>query len=259
MASLKDKVILITGSGDESGIGAATALYMVKFQPKLVLTGRDDARLKRVGELCKQAGLAEDRLLLVLVDVAVDSDLERLVETTLKTFQQLDVLVNNAGVCVFSNVMDTSMADYDKVMNINVRSPFYLTQLCLPHLIKTKGCIINMSSISAAQALGGIAVYATSKAALNHLTEITAMEVAAHGVRVNSVNPGAIVTDIYKKSGFSEEQFAQSKEHWKQLHPLGRPGCTTDVAKAVVFLASDDSSFTTGHHLYVDGGMLVKA
>lgn len=254
MASLKDKVVLITGSGDETGIGAATALHLVQFKPKLVLTGRNKDRLDTVRKLVQEKGQTEDDLLLVVADLTVEEDLRRLVQDTIDKFNRLDVLVNNAAVIVYHTMMDTTMEEFDYIMNTNLRSAFYLTKLCLPYLIKTKGCIVNVSSISGLRMFTGESVYGVSKAGLDHFTGVLALEMAKDGVRVNSVNPGVVRTKIQMKGGMSAETYKEYIERQNLKHPLGGIAEPEDVAKAITFLASDESSFITGELLAVDGG-----
>ncbi|XP_045210427.2 estradiol 17-beta-dehydrogenase 8-like [Mercenaria mercenaria] len=254
MASLKDKVILITGAGDESGIGAATALHMIQFGPRFVLTGRRQEKLDIVGKLMEDAGVCKDRLLLVVADVTIDADQERLVKSAIDKFQQLDVVIHNAGITAYHKTMDTSMEEFDLVMRTNLRAPFYLSKLCLPYLIKTKGNIVNVSSISGQRTFTAEAPYGISKAGLDHFTRILAMEMAEHGVRVNSVNPGVIRTNIQQKGGMSSQQYVEYIERQKLKHPLGNIGEPIDVAKAITFLSSEDSSFITGELIFVDGG-----
>lgn len=199
-------------------------------------------------------GQRTDDVLLVVADVTVDSDLQMLVQKAIDKFQRLDVLINNAAIVTYHTVLDTPMEEFDQVMRTNLRSPFYLTKLCLPYLIQTKGCIVNVSSISGQKTYTGEASYGISKAGLDHFTGILAMEVAKNGVRVNSVNPGVIRTGIQKKGGMTDERYAEYTEQCKLTHPLGGMGEPEDVAKAITFLASDESSFITGELLFVDGG-----
>ncbi|KAL4218643.1 hypothetical protein ACF0H5_021232 [Mactra antiquata] len=254
MASLKDKVIVITGAGDVCGIGAITAQHMIQFGPKLVLTGRNKEKLDEVGHMMKVAGLTEEKLLLVVADVTIEADLERLVNDVIEKFGQIDVLVQNAAIVTYNTTLTTPMEEFDLVMRTNIRAPFYLAKLCLPYLIKTKGCIVNVSSISGQRTFTGEAPYGISKAALDQFTKILSMEVAKDGVRVNSVNPGVVRTNIQKKGGMSEKKYDQYVEGQKLKHPLGGIGEPIDVAKAITFLASDDSSFITGELLFIDGG-----
>lgn len=153
------------------------------------------------------------------------------------------------------SVENTSLRDYDNIMNINVRSIFFLMQLAIPHLKKTKGNIVNISSVNGLRAFANVAAYCISKSALDQLTRTAAIELAPDGVRVNSVNPGVIVTDIHKRGGMTEEEYRQFLERSKTTHALGRPGEVEEVAKSVAFLATnEDSSFITGVTLSVDGG-----
>ncbi|XP_060591911.1 uncharacterized oxidoreductase Mb1385-like [Ruditapes philippinarum] len=290
MASLlKDKVVLITGAGDVNGIGAATAVHMALFGPKFVLSGRKQETLDEVGDLMEKVGVTRENLLLVVADVTIDTDQERLVKSAIDKFGQLDVLINNAAITAYHTTLDTTMEEFDNVMRTNLRAPFYLSKLCLPYLIKTKGTyttmeefdnvmrtnlrapfylsklclpyliktkgnIVNVSSISGQRTFTAEAPYGISKAGLDHFTKILAMEVAEHGVRVNSVNPGVIRTKIQQKGGMSPQQYAEYIERQKLKHPLGNIGEPIDVAKAITFLASDDSSFITGELIFVDGG-----
>ncbi|XP_052220920.1 3-oxoacyl-[acyl-carrier-protein] reductase FabG-like isoform X6 [Dreissena polymorpha] len=254
MTSLRDKVVLITGSGDVTGIGYATALHMCQFQPRLVITGRDQDKLNDVARRLTENGLAQDRILPVVCDLTKEDELNTLVQTTIDSNGLLDVLVNNAAVTSYTSTLEATMEEFDHVMATNVRSPFLLTKLCLPHLIKTKGCVVNVSSISGPMAYSGEVAYGMSKASLDQFTRILANEVAEYGVRVNSVNPGVVRTNIQVKGGMSEERYAQYAERQKSTHQLGRMGEPDEVAKAITFLASDQASFTTGQLLFVDGG-----
>ena len=141
------------------------------------------------------------------------------------------------------------------MMNVNVRSVFYLMHLAIPFLKKTKGNIVNISSVNGLRTFSGVAAYCISKSALDQLTRVAALELAADGVRVNSVNPGVIKTEIHKRGGMSEEEYQQFLERSKTTHPLGRPGEVDEVAKSVAFLATNEaSSYITGVTLSIDGG-----
>ncbi|KAA0203819.1 hypothetical protein HAZT_HAZT000618 [Hyalella azteca] len=139
-------------------------------------------------------------------------------------------------------------------MNINVRSLYHLMQLALPHLLQVKGNIVNVSSVTGLRAFPNVVAYNASKAAVDHITRSVALEVAARGVRVNAVNPGVIVTDVHKRSGMTDEKYAEYLEHSRTTHAMGRVGEVQEVADAVLFLASDCASFITGATLPIDGG-----
>ena len=245
---------LITGAS--SGIGAATAITFARLGAKLSLTGRNEENLKRiVGECQRVSPAGTDQPLMILADLCSEAEVTGLVDATIKKFGRLDVLVNNAGIVEFGSIETTSLAQYDHVMNVNVRSVYHLTMLCVPHLIATRGSIVNVSSVAGTRCMTPILAYCMSKAALDHMTSCTAIELADKGVRVNSVNPGVIRnTEIHTRAGMSDEDCAEYFEKVKEKHPLGRVGEPEDVAQAIAFLASSNASFTTGEHLHVDGG-----
>src|SRR5436190_3543576 len=124
------------------------------------------------------------------------------------------------------------------MMNVNLRSVFHLMQLAAPHLIKTKGNIVNISSVTGLRSFPGVLAYCVSKAGLDQLTRCAALELAAKGVRVNAVNPGVVVTEIHKRGGMNEEAYAKFLEHSRTTHPLGRVGDPSEIADLVLFLAS---------------------
>ena len=143
-------------------------------------------------------------------------------------------------------------------MAVNLRAAFQLTMLSVPHLIATRGNVVNVSSVAGARSFPGDVVYGMSKAALDQMTSCTALELAAKGVRVNGINPGVIVTDFVNRLGMTEDQVVEFMEHKKEVYPLGRVGEADEVAQAIAFLASSSSvSFITGEHLHVDAGLHV--
>jgi len=254
MFDLKGKVTLITGAS--SGIGAATAVLFARLGAKLVLSGRNEANLQRTCDECVRVCPADaEQPLLVTANMYSEADVANLVDATTKKFGRLDILVNNAGVTEFGTIETTSLEQYDRVMNVNVRATYQLTMLCVPHLITTRGNIVNVSSINGTRSFPGDLAYGMSKAALDQMTSCTALELASKGVRVNSVNPGVIVTEIHKRGGMSDDDYAKFLEHQTETaHPLGRVGDVEEVAQAIAFLASGNASFITGEHLHLDGG-----
>lgn len=253
MSDLKGKVALVTGAS--SGIGAGTAVHLASLGCKLSITGRNKENLEKVAEQCKAAGLEAQNILLTLGDLSKEDDAKNVIEKTLEHFKMLHILVNSAGILTTGTTETTSLESFDTIMKINVRSVFHLMQLAIPYLKQTKGNIVNVSSVTGPRAFPGVVGYCVSKAAIDQLTRVAALELASCNVRVNSVNPGVIVTEIHKRGGMSEEQYKQFLEHSKETHALGRPGTTDEVAKAIAFLASEDTaSFITGVSLPIDGG-----
>ncbi|MGH0170978.1 UNVERIFIED_CONTAM: hypothetical protein FKN15_060120 [Acipenser sinensis] len=152
------------------------------------------------------------------------------------------------------SIETTNMEQYDRVMNINVRSVYHLIHLAVPHLINSKGCIVNVSSVNGQRSFPGVLAYCMSKSAIDQFTRCTALELASKQVCVNSVCPGVIITEVHKRAGLDEEQYAKFLEKCKETHALGRPGEVDEVAQAIAFLSSDAASFITGVNLPVDGG-----
>ncbi|XP_067834839.1 meso-2,3-butanediol dehydrogenase, partial [Heptranchias perlo] len=192
--------------------------------------------------------------LLLPGDLTDDGIVKKVVEETVNHYGQLDVLVNSAGILMMGTIETTTMEQFDQLMNINVRSIYHLTHLAVPHLIKTKGCIVNVSSVNGQRSFPGVVAYCVSKSALDQFTRCVALDLAPKQVRVNAVCPGVIVTEIHKRAGLSEGSYKEFLNKCKVTHALGRPGTVDEVAQAIAFLASDAASFITGVTLPVDGG-----
>ncbi|XP_022108868.1 uncharacterized protein LOC110989069 isoform X2 [Acanthaster planci] len=252
MSSLKGKVALVTGAS--SGIGAETARYLASLGCHLSLTGRNESNLKTVSEECQQNGLPADKILLIIADLGKEEDVKKVADKTIEYFGGLDVLVNNAGIVIPGSIETVTVEQFDKTFDVNVRAPLQLTHLLRPHLIKTKGAIVNVSSVNGIMAFPGVMTYCMSKTALDSLTLNSAHDLAPHGVRVNSVNPGVIRTAVHKRGGMTDEQYQQFLKKCERTHAMGRTGTVDEVAKVITFLASDDSSYVTGELITIDGG-----
>lgn len=245
--SFLGKIILITGAS--SGIGAATAHRLAKQGAALALCGRNVDNLKAVAK-----DVGADKALIVPGDITKESDTESVLKKTIDKYGKLDVLINNAGILESGTIENTSLEQFDRVMATNVRSIYHLTMLAVPHLIKTQGNIVNVSSVNGIRSFPGVLAYNISKTAVDQFTRCVALELAAKNVRCNSVNPGVTVTNLHKRGGMNDEAYAKFLEHSKTTHAMGRPGKATEIADAIVFLASDAASFITGANLPVDGG-----
>ncbi|KAG5315715.1 PREDICTED: L-xylulose reductase-like [Acromyrmex echinatior] len=245
--SFVGKVVLITGAS--SGIGAATAIHLAQLGASLSISGRNKDNLEKVAKQCEQS-----KPFIVTGELTNENDVKNIIDSTIKHYGKLDVLINNAGILANGSIENTSLEQYDKIFNVNVRSVYQLTMLAVPHLIKTKGSIVNISSVNGLRSFPGCLAYCMSKSALDQFTHCVALDLAPKQVRVNAVNPGVIVTNLHETSGMDKDQLKNFFDRSKQTHALGRTGNVWEVAKTIAFLASDEASFITGATLPVDGG-----
>ncbi|XP_074644349.1 uncharacterized protein LOC141901149 [Tubulanus polymorphus] len=252
MASLKGKVVIITGAS--SGIGCQTAIEFAKLGSKLVICGRNMENLRKTFDSCIAEGLKESEVLMVQAEMGKDEDLKKIIDECVAKFGQIDVLINNAGLLRYNSVESISMDEYDELFRVNTRAVVYLSHLATPYLTKVKGNIVVVSSVSALRSFAGILGYCMSKAAVDQFVRCSAIELASKQVRVNSVNPGVVETEIHKRSGMDEATYRNYLVHCKTTHPLGRPGELEEVSKTITFLASDTASFITGASIPIDGG-----
>ena len=246
---MKEKVAVVTGAS--SGIGRATALRLAREGALVVAVGRNQGEL---GALRDGARQIDGQIKPHLADVTETSHIDRLVTETLEFYGRIDILINAAGIIKNGSIENTTLDEWDKMMNINLRSMFYLMQKCIPHLVATKGNIVNVSSVTGTRAFPNVLAYCVSKAGTDQLTRCAALELASRGVRVNAVNPGVVVTNLHKRGGMSEENYEAFVANAKNTHPIGRAGPADEVADLILFLASDKASWITGATYAIDGG-----
>ena len=246
---MKEKIAVVTGAS--SGIGRATALLFAKEGSHVVALGRNESELLSVRD---EARDSEGTVKIHLGEMTELSQVDRLVTEAMDTFGRIDVLVNAAGIIKSGNIENTTLDDWDKMMNINLRSTFYLMQRCVPHLEATKGSIVNVSSVTGQRAFPNVLAYCVSKAGTDQLTRCAALELAPKGIRVNAVNPGVVVTNLHKRGGMSDEDYEKFLVNAKNTHPLGRAGDPEEVAELIYFLASEKASWITGVTYEIDGG-----
>ncbi|MEO8574896.1 MAG: glucose 1-dehydrogenase [Pyrinomonadaceae bacterium] len=246
---MNDNVAVVTGAS--SGIGRATASLFAKNGWNVVAFGRNEIELISLRDDARDA---DGSIRVHLGDVTELSQIDRLVSDTIDNFGHINVLVNAAGIIKSGSIEDTTLDDWDKMMDVNLRSAFYLTQKCVPHLTATKGNVVNVSSVTGTRAFPNVLAYCVSKAATDQLTRCTALELAPKGVRVNAVNPGVVLTNLHKRGGMSDDAYEKFVDNAKNTHPIGRPGKPEEVAELIYYLASEKASWITGATYEIDGG-----
>lgn len=246
------KSVLITGAS--SGIGAGIAVAFAKTGANVAIIGRNEQKLKNVAAKCEKHGITP---LVLKKDISKEVDAKDVISKTKDKFGGIDVLVNNAGILRMASIMSENVMEaYDEVMNTNLRAVVYLTHLASPHIIKSKGNIINISSIAGRMANNPSCLsYSISKAAMDHFTRCIAAELAPKGVRVNVINPGPVLTDIADNSGVPAEAYWQMS---KEASALGRVSEVEEISDLVLFLASEKSRGITGSSFVTDNGVLLK-
>jgi NAD(P)-dependent dehydrogenase (short-subunit alcohol dehydrogenase family) len=242
---LEGKVAIITGGN--SGIGFATARRFVAEGAHVFITGRRQAELdEAVAQIGKHVTGVQG-------DVSNLADLDRLFATVKQQKDRLDVLFANAGVGEFAPLGSISEEHFNKVFNVNVKGLLFTVQKALP-IIPDGGSIILNGSIGASKGTEGLSVYSATKAAVRSFARCWTTDLRHRQIRVNVISPGPTETPIFNKAGLTREQMDEFKASLGAGVPLGRIGTPDEVAKAAVFLASDDSSYITGIELFVDGG-----
>jgi NAD(P)-dependent dehydrogenase (short-subunit alcohol dehydrogenase family) len=246
MNRLKNKRALITGG--TSGIGLETARQFLNEGARLAITGKNPATLDAARE---ELGIA---VLIIPSDASDVAAQKKVAESVHQTFGGLDILFINAGIAELQPLDHWSEAAFDRSFAINVKGPFFLIQALLPIFANPASIVIN-ASVNAHIGMPNTTVYGASKAALLSLARTLSGELISRGIRVNAVSPGPIATPLYSKLGLSEADLKAVSSSVQSQVPAGRFGSAGEIAHAVVFLASDESAFTVGSELLIDGGM----
>jgi len=240
---LAGKVAIITGGG--SGIGKAIAMAFVREGAKVVIAGRDSKKLDRAA-----AEIGAD-CLAVSADVSSAASVEKLVSATLDRFKQINVLVNNAAALLPGAAESLREEDFDQTFDINVKGLWLMSRAVLPHMRKAGGgSIVNIGSVLSMVGARSRVAYSASKGAVMAMTKAMALDHAAEKIRVNCIAPGIVETEMVAR--FSTDENARKQR--VALHPMGRFGQPAEIASAAVFLASDESAWTTGSVITMDGG-----
>ncbi|XP_026744159.1 uncharacterized protein LOC113505573 [Trichoplusia ni] len=227
-----NKVVIVTGAS--SGIGAASAMLFAKLGAKLTLVGRDENRLGIVAKQCEVANRLQP--LCIIIDLTTKGACETVVKMTVATYNKIDVLVNSAGKCLLGSLFDDAPEIFDELIDINLRVPYKLSHLALPHLVKTKGNIVNLNTTDNSRVRHGFLPFSISKAALDRFTKSAAVELATEGVRINSVQPGFTRTNILKNLQFDE---AEVEHVYQCLSTKINIMHADEIANMIVFIASD--------------------
>uniref|UniRef100_A0A915CA62 Uncharacterized protein n=1 Tax=Parascaris univalens TaxID=6257 RepID=A0A915CA62_PARUN len=259
MGRFDGKVAIITGSS--SGIGRATAVLFAKEGAKITIAGKDLAAVE-TGAECIKAGAKESEILVTSGDLMEEKVRKELIDKTLEKFGKLDILVGNHGGALVECKEDGSwnIDTFDPTFNQNTKSTLDLCLKAEPHLKKTKGDIVLVSSAGADMSVTWNPFYAMAKISLCHLTRILGFRLAKDGVRVNCIKPGIIVTPFYAKLGLTPESTDKmAKFHANHSIPMGRTGTWEEIAEPIAFLADRKASgYMTGQSITVDGGAILQ-
>lgn len=246
-----NKTVIVTGSG--AGMGREAALLFAAEGANVVVNSRSASAGETGEAILRQGGKA----LFVQGDVGRAADCERIVRETVAAFGQIDVLVNAAGIVVNGSVESALPEDWDRSMDCNVKSVFWMCRFAMPYLRSTKGSIVNVASTVALKGVANRAIYSATKGAMVALSQSMAAEYVAEGIRINLVSPGTVDSPSFQQCVGSAGDPAQALQDFIQRQPLKRLGTTQEVARAIVFASGVDVPFMTGANIVVDGGMTI--
>jgi len=249
--SIKDKVVIITGA--TSGIGRGCAIEFARWGAKLALTGRNEEQLQKTVELCLQQGLSKKNMWFTTGDVTNKDDVNRIVEGAVAHYGRLDVLMNVAGATRKRTVENCEIEDLDWCYDVLVRSVFMFSKAAIPHLEKTKGAILNMSSVSGLRPLSYAMPYSMCKNMVDHFCRILSVSLGPKGIRCNNINPATVITEMFDDVNSGLPGANKYIEWSNKVIPVGRCGKIEEVAKLAVFLASKDADFISGVPFPIDG------
>lgn len=249
-----NKVVIVTGAS--SGMGAASALLFAKQGARVTLIGTNPERLANITASCEAA--KGNPMLALRLDLTGPDSCETIVSKTLETFGRIDVLVNCAGKMLIGSLLDENIDVYDEIMNLNLRVPYKLTHLCVPHLTKTKGNVVNIIGAMFTRVRHGFLPYAIAKAGLDRFTKSAAIELATQGIRVNSVQPGLTKTNILSNMAIEKDTANIMLDFVARDMPTRKAIEAEEVAKMVVFVASDLCPNLNGAGMGIHGAMALS-
>jgi NAD(P)-dependent dehydrogenase (short-subunit alcohol dehydrogenase family) len=250
---LEGKVAIVTGGN--SGIGKAVAEIFAREKAKVVIAARNEQKgIETVDGIKRKGGTAT----FVKTDMRDPAQIKNLIDEIVRLHSTIDVLCNNAGMLFLKPLVDTTVEEWDLIMNTNLRGLFLASKYAIPHMMeKKKGVIVNIASQLGVSALEGMSAYCTTKAGIMMLTRVMALECIPHGIRVNCVCPGAIDTPMVDGEVALDKDPKLARRIMAGRHPIGRIGRPEEIAEAVLFMASDKASFIVGECLLVDGGYVI--
>ncbi|MFH0795529.1 MAG: glucose 1-dehydrogenase [Candidatus Omnitrophota bacterium] len=247
---LKDKVAIVTGSS--KGIGEGIARVFSQEGARVVITCRTENEGRKMAD---ELGAPGKKAVFVKTDVKNSQEIQAMINATIATFGKIDILVNNAGYHLSKNVEETSEEEWEFIINTNLRSTFLCSKYAIPHLRKTKGNIINISSMVGLVGQPNAGAYSATKGGQIAMTKNMAIDFAPDGIRVNVICPGWIQTPLVEDWFSQQKDPDAARKYIYGQHPLGRIGTIEECGKAALYLASDDAAFVTGITLNIDGGI----
>jgi NAD(P)-dependent dehydrogenase (short-subunit alcohol dehydrogenase family) len=249
---LENKIAIITGGSQ--GIGYAIAERFLREKAKVIIADID----AKAGHKAEQALRKIGTVSYVHCDVSARLDVHNLIAGAIDEYGRIDVLVNNAGIVSGGDFLEITEEEFDNVMSVNLKGSFLCSQAAAKHMVEhvedggEPGCIINMSSVNAVFAIANQVPYSVSKGGINQLTKVASLSLAKHGIRVNAIGPGSIMTKMLESVANDPE----AQERVLSRTPMRRIGEPSEIASIAVFLASSDASYVTGQTIYADGGRL---
>lgn len=249
---LQGKVAIITGGG--SGIGEATAKLMARVGAKVVIADWNQAEANRVVDEINAMNPVDLNAIAIKTDVSSEQQVQALISKTVETYGAIDIIFNNAAVVLPKELEDITEAEWTRTLDINLKSVFLMIKYCIPEIRKSRGNIVNMSSLSGLLGQKQNPVYSATKGAIIAMTKALAMDYAKDGVRVNCICPAGVMTPLLEEWIGQQPDPAATVQDLIDMHPLGRCATTEEIANAVLYLASEQSFFITGVALPVDGG-----
>ncbi len=251
----ENKVVVIAGGG--AGIGRACSQEFAREGAKVVIADVNEEHSQETVAAIQNAG---GTAIYIRTDISRNADAQGMVAQTLNTYDGVDFLVNSAGIQTYGTVVETDEATWDRTFGVNIKGMYLVAKYCIPEMVKRGGgAIVNVASVQGIATQPGVAAYSATKGGIIALTRSMALDHATQNIRVNAVSPGSVDTPMLRWAAneFFPGKVEETLKSWGELHPLGRVAQAQEIAKVVMFLCSDDSSFITGANIVVDGGLTI--